>query len=197
MKMIKFFFIGTVFLVLTFSVVSAGLSYSNLNRAVVNSKHENWVKLNEIPHVVKMMIESSEGETYWKSNYMTNLLFKSESPSEHKKRSLWLNLITFNIYDKEKLQESYLNLAYFGDCKGSLIQGIKSASGCMLNKNIDSLSIAEAAYFAIVVRSPSRFLKDHVKAKSGRDDLLRKAHSTGKISSSELEQALSEDVPNT
>lgn len=104
--------------------------------------------------------------------------------------------------DKDDVLETYLNTVYFGN--GAY--GIESASRHYFGKPASSLSIAEGAMLAGVIRSPSRYnpIEDPAKAKDRRDLVIDKMREQGFITVEEarvaarsaVKLAPPRDVPN-
>ena len=95
-------------------------------------------------------------------------------------------------YTKDEILELYLNQVYFG----SGAYGVESAAGIFFNKPVEDLSLAECALVAGMPKSPSRFspLVNKDLALQRRNVVLRQMLDTGIISSSEYDQAVTEEI---
>lgn len=95
-------------------------------------------------------------------------------------------------YTKQDILESYLNRIAFGGTS----YGIASAALRYFDKDVQDLTIAEAAILAGIIRSPSRMnpYANLEKAKERQEYALWKMYDNGYISTAEYEAALVEQV---
>ena len=113
-----------------------------------------------------------------------------------KLKELLMSLTMEVMYDKNEILEIYLNEIYLGQ-KGSIsINGIGEASHFYFGKPVSSLSLAEAATIAGLIRGPNYYSpyvnKEH--SRDRRDTVLRSMEKNGWISHEELLSALSSPV---
>ncbi len=99
-------------------------------------------------------------------------------------------LLTFQIerrYTKNEILELYLNLIYFGS--GSY--GIQAASNTYFGKDINDITLAEAALLAGLPKAPSRYspLRNPERATARRDLVLSGMLTTGKITAEQYHEA--------
>ncbi len=89
--------------------------------------------------------------------------------------------------DKEKVLETYLNTVYFGN--GAY--GVESAANRYFGKNVSSLTLAESALLAGVIRSPSRYdpTNSLEAARKRRNLVLREMRAQGLITEVERHEA--------
>lgn len=94
--------------------------------------------------------------------------------------------------DKSKVLETYLNTVYFGN--GAY--GVESAAKRYFGKKAASLTLAESALLAGVIRSPSRFDPTNApeQARKRRDLVLREMHEQGYIDDKARSGAQREDI---
>jgi penicillin-binding protein 1B len=113
-----------------------------------------------------------------------------------KSKELLMALTMEVMYKKNELLEIYLNEIYLGQ-KGSVsINGIGEASFFYFGKPVESLSLAEAATIAGLIKSPgiySPYVND-TKCRDQRDKVLRDMAKLGYISPEQRESALSEPL---
>ena len=97
-------------------------------------------------------------------------------------------------YSKDELLEIYFNLAPYG----GNIEGVASASYLYFGKPPKRLSIGEIALLAALPNSPTRLRPDqyHDVALKHRAKVLDRLFEMGTISEAQLEEALSEPVPD-
>jgi penicillin-binding protein 1A len=87
---------------------------------------------------------------------------------------------------KDRVLESYMNMAYFGNG----FYGVESAARGYFGKPASALTLAESAVLAGVIDAPSRYspMSDPALARTRRDEVLRRMRDLGMVSS-ELEVA--------
>lgn len=93
---------------------------------------------------------------------------------------------------KEQILETYLNNVYFGYG----IYGVQAAAQRFWGKNIQDVSLDEAALLAAIMRSPQQYCPIHapVNAMKRRNVILKTMRQLGSISSEQYEQAVNKDV---
>lgn len=93
---------------------------------------------------------------------------------------------------KEQILETYLNNVYFGYG----IYGVQAASQRFWGKNIQDVSIDQAALLAAIMRSPQKYCPIHapVNSKNRRDIILKSMKDLGQISSDEYHHAVLKKV---
>jgi len=90
-------------------------------------------------------------------------------------------------YDKDRVLEGYLNMAYYG--QGAY--GIQSAATKYFNKDVQRLTIPEAAMLAGLVQSPSTYnaFKNPAPVKRRRDLVLKAMNEQGMITATQYGSA--------
>ncbi|MBM18026.1 MAG: hypothetical protein CL947_03095 [Epsilonproteobacteria bacterium] len=93
---------------------------------------------------------------------------------------------------KEQILETYLNNVYFGYG----IYGVQAAAQRFWGKNIQDITIDQAALLAAIMRSPQHYCPIHapVAAKKRRNLILKTMHTLGCINQEECADALEQDV---
>ncbi len=96
-------------------------------------------------------------------------------------------------YSKDEILTFYFNLAPYG---GNIV-GVGAASYLYFNKSPDQLSLGECALLATIPKSPNQYRPDIDlrSTKKARAKVLNIFRNTGKISLQQLEEALSEPIP--
>ncbi|MBK9290237.1 MAG: penicillin-binding protein 1C [Bacteroidetes bacterium] len=112
---------------------------------------------------------------------------------KHKIAEAWLALSIELKYSKKSILRHYASVAPFG----GNINGLHAASWRYFGHPPELLSWAEAALLAVLPNSPANIHpeKNVGQLQQKRDRLLRKLHRMGKISSTDLELALTEPLP--
>lgn len=95
-------------------------------------------------------------------------------------------------YDKSKVLESYLNMAYYG--QGAY--GIESAAKTYFNTTVQNLTLDQAAMLAGMVRSPGAYdaFDNPAPVKARRDIVLEAMYQQGKISQTDYANAVAKDL---
>ncbi len=96
-------------------------------------------------------------------------------------------------YTKQEILERYLNAVYFG----SGAYGVKAAAERYFDKQLDALTVAEAALLAGVIRSPEGLnpITEPERAADRRDQVLDAMVETGKLGRSEARVAKRAPMP--
>lgn len=152
--------------------------------AVLYSENRTIVPLNRIPHQIRYAVLSVEDRRFYQHNgvdsrsiaraaranlgsgerlqggstiteqYVKNLYFMTEQRTfEQKAREALLALRMEQLKSKEEILEGYLNSIYFGE--GAY--GIAAAAETFFGKSADSLSLAESALLAGLIRAPETY----------------------------------------
>lgn len=121
-----------------------------------------------------------------------NALLSQEQTYKRKVEELFLAVEIEKAYEKEEIIEMYLNQSYFG----SGAWGIGNASKKYFNKDIQNVTISEAALLAGLLKAPSSLdpYKNYDGAVSRRNIVLDKMNELGMITDAELELAKKEQI---
>lgn len=125
-----------------------------------------------------------------------NYFLTPERTFIRKSKELLMALIMEVMYKKKEILEIYLNEIYLGQ-KGSVsINGLGEASYFYFGKPVDSLSLAEAATIAGLIKSPGLYspYMNKTKCKDQRNKVLRDMEKLGYISQEQMGIALSEPI---
>lgn len=110
-----------------------------------------------------------------------------------KLKELLMSLTMEAMYEKNEILEIYLNEIYLGQ-KGSVsVNGVGEASRFYFGKPVSSLSLAEAATIAGLIRNPKKYspYKDKKCSIDRRNTVLRTMQKNGWISDEEIQSAFS------
>lgn len=192
--------------------------------ADVSSENANKkVKLSGLPDHVKNAFISTEDKRFYKHNgldyariakatlkNLTSRSFKqgastisqqlvknthltNEKTLSRKLKEIKLTRALEKKYSKDEILEMYLNTIYFGhNC-----YGIASASNYYFGKDAESLSQAESAMLAAVIRSPGNYSPfiNPQKCLSARNAVLKRMREQGYISESDYEKEILSPLP--
>ncbi|MBP7936423.1 MAG: penicillin-binding protein 1C [Phycisphaerae bacterium] len=100
-----------------------------------------------------------------------------------------------SVYPKQRILETYLNIAPYGHN----IRGVEAAARAYFGKSAEQLSLGEAALLAGLPQSPNRFRPDRSpeKARGRREVVLRRMAELGMIDDRQRALASSEPMPTT
>ncbi len=115
-----------------------------------------------------------------------------EKTIKRKVQEIWLALQVENKYTKEEILEFYLNQIYFGHSAN----GVQSASQVYFGKNVQDLTLAEAAMLAGITRNPSIYSPyiNFDRAKERQEVILNEMVKNKFISKEEAEEAKTEEI---
>ncbi|WP_026021726.1 transglycosylase domain-containing protein [Bacillus timonensis] len=121
-----------------------------------------------------------------------NALLSPEQTYKRKIEELFLALEIEKHYSKDEILQMYLNQVFFGN--GSW--GISQASKKYFNKDIENVSISEAAMLAGLLQAPSALdpFRNYDGAIKRRNTVLLKMHELKMISDNEYAQAKDEEI---
>ena len=105
--------------------------------------------------------------------------FDSKKTFARKFKEQFYALLIESYYSKEQILEYYLNSLYFG----SGLYGVQAASKKFWNKNIEEVSVDEAALLAAIICSPGNYSPGNypLSAQKRRNVILRKMEKLGFI----------------
>ena len=136
----------------------------------------------------------SEGASTITQQLIKNNILSTETTFERKIQEQYLAIQLEKKSDKETILENYLNTVALG--RGT--NGVQSASNKYFNKDVSELTIAESAVIASITKNPSYFdpvtYPENNKKRQLR--ILKKLLEQEKITQSQYDEALNEDVYN-
>ena len=121
-----------------------------------------------------------------------NALLSPEQTYRRKAEELFLAAKLEDVYKKDEILEMYLNQVYFG----SGAWGIGTASQRYFNKNIQDVSISEAAVLAGLLQAPSGYdpYQHYDRALKRRNVVLAKMKELNKITDEQYQKAVKEEI---
>ncbi|MGV8074328.1 MAG: PBP1A family penicillin-binding protein [Syntrophobacteraceae bacterium] len=99
-------------------------------------------------------------------------------------------------YGKDEIIEMYLNEIYLGQRGSVAIHGVGEAAGYYFGRNVEDLTLAEAATLAGMIRGPNNYnpLVNPEASRERRNTVLKRMVELGKISSEEFDRARIEPI---
>lgn len=136
--------------------------------------------------------ETKQGASTITQQVVKNLLLTPEKSLVRKGKEAILAYRLERRFSKDEIFEIYLNQIFFGN--GAY--GIKAASRIYFHKELDAISVAEAAMLAGLPKAPSSYspLRNVDKAKQRQRQVLSQMVEAGFISQAEREAAEREDL---
>lgn len=121
-----------------------------------------------------------------------NLFLTAERTYDRKAREVVTAYRIEKEYSKEAILELYLNQIYFGE--GTW--GVQDAAKVYFGKNIQDISISEAALLAALPKAPTHYspFQNEEKAKDRRDLVLQLLYKQNYISKTDYEKAKMEEI---
>lgn len=120
-----------------------------------------------------------------------NYFLESERSFRRKALELSMSLIIEALYDKDEILEMYMNEIYMGQRGGVAIHGIGEASRYYFGRNVEDLTLSEAAVLAGMIRGPNSYspLTRLDAALERRNVVLRRMLELQKISPADYDTA--------
>ena len=136
--------------------------------------------------------EARQGGSTITQQVVKNMLLTPERKIQRKIKEAILSYRLEKRFNKDEILEIYLNQIFFGNTA----YGIKAASRLYFNKELDQITLAEAAILAGLPKAPSRFspITHPAQAKRRQKYVLNQMVKEGFVSAQEAEQALREKV---
>lgn len=144
-----------------------------------------------------LFLAAKEGEFTQGGSTLTMQMAKrlyssSEKTFDRKMRDIALALNMEKLLTKEQIIELYLNQVFYGN--GAY--GVKAAAKVYFNKELDQLTLSEAALLARLVRTPTRSnpYQNLEAARQGRDTVLKIMLDEGQIDQAKYAAAIKEKI---
>lgn len=164
----------------------------NIINAVISVEDNNFYKHNGIyiPRIINSIyqniINSSivSGASTITQQYIKNTYLSNEKTFKRKINEMAYALELEKKYTKDQIMEAYLNTILFG----SNIYGIKMASKYYFNKNVNDISINEAAILAGMIQLPNYYnpFNNPSASNKRKNFVLKRMYEEGFISYDEL-----------
>jgi len=148
----------------------------------------------DIPGILRAMVTNltSEGRPVGASTITQqvakNLLLTNEVTYTRKIRELFLARRIESVLSKEQILELYLNQIFLG----RNAYGVQAASRAYFNKDVQDLTIAEAAYLAVLPKAPSNYdpVRRASAARARRNWVLGEMARNNFITAAERDEAM-------
>ena len=123
-----------------------------------------------------------------------NYFLESERTLRRKFVEFSMSLILEALYKKDEIMEMYINEIYMGKRGSVAIHGIGEAAEYYLGRNVEDLTLSEAATLAGMIRGPNEYspFVDRQAALERRNLVLKRMLALRKISPSQYDSALLE-----
>lgn len=124
-----------------------------------------------------------------------NLLLSPERTWRRKLAEAYMSVIIETRLSKEQIFALYCNEVYLGQQAGFSINGFGEAADAYFSKDVTTLTLAESAFLAGIIRSPNRYNPYHdlETATARRNQVLQSMAETGAIT--QLEAAQAQNTP--
>ena len=135
---------------------------------------------------------TAEGASTITQQLIKNTHLSGEKTVERKIQEIKLALDLENVYTKEEIFQSYLNVLYFGNS----IYGVSEASYAFFGKDYTELTLSECAVLAGVVKSPATYspLRNYDKSLDRRNFILKEMYNDGYINKEDYITAVQEKI---
>ena len=137
-----------------------------------------------------------EGGSTITQQLVKNRLLSRERTVFRKLQEVWLATAVEWRYSKQQVLEAYLNDVYMGQWQGAAIRGIGAAVQLYFGKEIQQVTLGEAALLAGMIRAPNHYSPavSPERAQRRRDVVLARMRELDKVGETEYRLALREAV---
>ncbi len=166
----------------------------NIINAVISVEDNNFYKHNGIylPRIINSIyqniVNSSivSGASTITQQYIKNTYLSNEKTFKRKINEIAYALELEKKYTKDQIMEAYLNTILFG----SNIYGIKMASKYYFNKNVNDLTVNEAAVLAGMIQLPNYYnpFTNPTASNKRKNFVLKRMYEEGYITYNELNE---------
>lgn len=141
--------------------------------------------------------EFAQGGSTLTQQLVKNFYLSHERTLYRKLTEAMMALMLEARYDKREILEAYLNEIYLGQRGDMGVFGVGEASIFYFGKDVERLTLSEAALLAGMIRSPRAYnpQADPARARAVRDRVIRRMLVLNKIDGAEAQSALAEAVP--
>ncbi|MBU6376354.1 MAG: PBP1A family penicillin-binding protein, partial [Bdellovibrionales bacterium] len=154
-----------------------GLDWRGLARAM-------WVNLRQL--------RFAQGGSTLTQQLVKNLMERRDKDVFKKANEVFLSLLLELRFSKQEILERYLNEVYLGQIGPLEIHGVSEGAKYFFGKNLQEVTVAEAALMAALIRGPSLYspYRYRERAMERQRLVLKKMNETGYIAQEELTEAL-------
>lgn len=138
--------------------------------------------------------ELSQGGSTLTQQLVKNLVLTPRRTWGRKLREAALALALERRYSKDQILAAYLNGVYLGQQGGYAVYGMGAAARSFFGKDVDRLTLGEAATLAGIIRAPNTYspLQHPERARERRNLVLRRMQALGMADDRRVTQALQE-----
>ncbi len=171
----------------------------NLINATITAEDRKFYSHNGINYlsIVRSMVENikcgckAQGASTLTQQMVRNVILTLDKTVTRKIKEILLSYAVEDKFTKEEILGLYLNQIGYGATN----YGVQSASQAYFGKNIQDITLAEAATLAALPKQPSRYLKNPELLKARRDWVLINMEELGYASHDDVAAALAQETP--
>jgi 1A family penicillin-binding protein len=136
----------------------------------------------------------AQGGSTLTQQLVKNLVLTPKRTWGRKMREAVLALAIERRYSKEEILSAYLNGVYLGQHRGFAVYGVGAAARSFFGKDVERLTLGEAATLAAIIRAPNTYspVQHPDRARERRNTLLRRMRELGMLDDARLAQATKE-----
>ena len=136
----------------------------------------------------------AQGGSTLTQQLVKNLVLTPKRTWGRKMREAVLALALERRYSKEEILAAYLNGVYLGQHGGFSVYGVGAAARSFFGKDVERLTLGEAATLAAIIRAPNTYspVQHPDRARERRNTLLRRMRELGMLDDARLAQATKE-----
>jgi penicillin-binding protein 1B len=135
--------------------------------------------------------EVTQGGSTITQQLAKNLFLSARRTPLRKLREAAMAVMLEDRYDKNRILEAYLNEIYLGQDGPRALHGVGAAARYYFGKDVDDVTLAEAALLAGMIRAPNRYtpVRHADRARDRRALVLRLMVEQGRVSASAAQRA--------
>ncbi|MCA9763592.1 MAG: PBP1A family penicillin-binding protein [Gemmatimonadetes bacterium] len=139
----------------------------------------------------------AEGGSTITQQLAKNLFLSARRTPLRKLREVALALALEARHSKEQILEAYLNEIYLGQDRGMAIHGVAAASSYYFGRDLDRITVGQAATLAAMIHAPNRLAptRHPEAARQRRDLVLALMTAQGRLGEGAAERARREAMP--
>jgi penicillin-binding protein 1B len=136
----------------------------------------------------------AQGGSTLTQQLVKNLVLTPKRTWGRKMREAVLALAIERRYSKEEILAAYMNGVYLGQHGGFAVYGVGAAARSFFGKDVERLTLGEAATLAAIIRAPNTYspVQHPDRARERRNSLLRRMRELGMLDDARLAQATKE-----
>jgi len=125
-----------------------------------------------------------------------NLLLSPEYSLKRKLSEAYMSIILETRLSKEEIFALYCNEIYLGQHGGFSVNGFGQAAQVYFGKDVNGVTLPEAAFLAAIIRSPNRYnpYRNHATATARRNQVLDSMADAGAVTPDEAARAKASEL---